>query len=94
MNWGAVSAAVDRTKSDCRDRWRNHVSVRDTKNTGKWSAEEEAALRQAVKSVTTDKGRSADQDVFWSAVSKALGGTRSRAQCRIKWCVGLFCPKR
>lgn len=87
MNWGLVSAEVGRTKSDCRDRWRNHVSVRDTKNTGKWTPAEEEALRKAVKSVTTDKGRSADQDVFWSAVSKALGGSRSRAQCRIKWYV-------
>lgn len=44
-------------------------------------------LTRIVTSMTVDKGRDADNDVFWTAVAQKMGGTRTRAQCRIKWSV-------
>ena len=33
-NWARVSTHVGRFATDCRDRYKNHLSERDTRNTG------------------------------------------------------------
>jgi len=47
--------------------------------------EEEDQLTRIVLSMTTERGLSADNDVFWGQVSKQMGNKRTRQQCRIKW---------
>lgn len=56
---------------------------------GSWSDEEEQKLIEIVKSLTIDKGETAnDTDtVLWSVVSQKMGYARTRNQCRDKWCV-------
>jgi len=85
QRWEKVSHQVGRTANDCRDRWRNHIQHRSTRIAGPWSKEEEDQLTAIVLSITTDKGISADNDVFWSEVSNKMGNRRTRQQCRIKW---------
>jgi len=52
---------------------------------GAWSKEEEDRLTQVVTQMTVMQGKNMDNDVFWSKVTKEMGGTRTRQQCRIKW---------
>ncbi|KAI5893379.1 uncharacterized protein SCHCODRAFT_071743 [Schizophyllum commune H4-8] len=84
QSWERVSERVGRMPGDCRDRYRNHVALPD-KNTGPWTPAEEEELTRIVKRLTIDRGKPADQDVFWGLVSREMGGKRSRQQCRIKW---------
>lgn len=46
--WTEISAFVGRTGSDCKDRWKNTVSIQDTMQLGPWSQEETVALTKAV----------------------------------------------
>lgn len=87
--WTKVSAEVGRGASDCRDRWRNHLTYKDTKQSGHWSKDEEDKLIGIVKAMTLDKGKDLNNDIFWTTVSERMGGTRTRGQCRIKWTDGL-----
>jgi hypothetical protein len=44
-------------------------------------------LKQAVHKLSVQQGKSIDGDGFWSEVSEAMGGNRTRRQCRQKWFV-------
>lgn len=87
--WEAISQKIGRMSSDCRDRWRNHVKDSETRKVGPWDIEEEEELVRIVTDMTTEQGKSADSEVFWSVVSERMRGTRTRQQCRIKWTDGL-----
>ncbi|KAF8592177.1 hypothetical protein K439DRAFT_1325062 [Ramaria rubella] len=83
--WSKVSERVGRTAQDCRDRYRNHASIRSEKESGRWSKEEEEQLTRIVQELTTEQGKNSDHEIFWSIVSKRMGNKRGRHQCRIKW---------
>ena len=71
--------------SDCRDRYRNHIQNSEDRTAGPWTKEEESRLTQIVTDMTVKQGKDMDNDVFWGIVSKKMGETRGRQQCRIKW---------
>ncbi|KAM0714327.1 hypothetical protein Q7P37_010114 [Cladosporium fusiforme] len=96
--WTEISALVGRTAADCKDRWRNYVSIEKTAQLGPWSREDEAALAEAVgacikemkKANKGDKNFPTARDdlesmVSWTEVAKKLGGTRSAKRCHEKW---------
>ncbi|EFP79617.2 RNA polymerase I enhancer binding protein [Puccinia graminis f. sp. tritici] len=87
QSWTLISEQVGRPADDCRDRWRNHTCVKDLKNQGKWSQEEEDLLVQLMtqsKSIYSDP-KDLQSDGLWTWVSNQMGGRRSRTQCRVKW---------
>jgi len=81
--WAKVSGAVGRSEQDCRDRYLNHIA--SSRVHGKWTQEEQEKLKQAVHELSVQQGKSIDGDGFWSEVSEAMGGNRTRRQCRQKW---------
>jgi hypothetical protein len=94
--WTEISALVGRTGSDCKDRWKNTVSIQDTMQLGPWSQEETVALTKAVdqsikelkKANKETKGLSRaelERMLSWAEVAKKLGGTRSAKRCNEKW---------
>jgi hypothetical protein len=94
--WTEISALVGRTGSDCKDRWKNTVSIQDTMQLGPWSQEETVALIKAVdqsvkelkKANKENKGLSRaelERMLSWAEVAKKLGGTRSAKRCNEKW---------
>ncbi|PCH40916.1 hypothetical protein WOLCODRAFT_71536 [Wolfiporia cocos MD-104 SS10] len=85
QQWEKVSQKVGRMSSDCRDRWRNHLQDRGTRQTGAWTKEEEEELTRIVTKMIIEKGKDTDNDIFWGVVSQRMGGRRGRQQCRIKW---------
>ncbi|CDZ98477.1 RNA polymerase I termination factor, Myb superfamily [Phaffia rhodozyma] len=88
--WEKVEGLVGRMAGDCRDRFRNHIEHNTGGRVrGSWTPQEEEELSRIIKEMTTDQGKSADNDVFWGAVSEKMGYKRSRQQCRIKWQDGL-----
>ncbi|CCF57051.1 hypothetical protein KAFR_0C00560 [Kazachstania africana CBS 2517] len=79
--WSKIGKLLDKLPDDCRDRWRNYVKVKDTKNSSKkWSPNEEAKLLRIV-----NESLHKDQSANWGHVSQLMGGARSRIQCRYKW---------
>lgn len=89
QEWTKIAAIVDRSESDCRDRWRGELSQVEGKRGGKWTQEEEEALIKAVTETKSKIGNGLiDPDTPWDLVVKLLGGTRSMTQCRKKWWVG------
>ncbi|KAI0284296.1 hypothetical protein BGY98DRAFT_948850 [Russula aff. rugulosa BPL654] len=89
QQWEKVSDRVGRMASDCRDRYRNHIQNSEDRTAGPWTKEEESRLTQIVTDMTVKQGKDMDNDVFWGIVSKRMGETRGRQQCRIKWTDGL-----
>lgn len=85
--WIKVSEVVGRSSDDCRDRWRNVTCVKDTRQSGKWTKEEEMRLTSLMKDQLNRLGKEIDCEGLWTAVSEEMGGTRSRQQCRVKWSV-------
>lgn len=94
--WTEISAFVGRTGSDCKDRWKNTVSIQDTMQLGPWSQEETVALIKAVdqcikelkKANKEAEGLSRaelERMLSWAEVAKKLGGTRSAKRCNEKW---------
>lgn len=94
--WTDISALVGRTASDCKDRWKNTVSIQETMQLGPWSQEETVSLAKAVeqsikelkKANKDTKGLSRaelERMLSWSEVAKKLGGTRSAKRCNEKW---------
>jgi hypothetical protein len=95
--WTEISALVGRTASDCKDRWKNTVSIQETLQLGPWSQDETAALVKAVETCIKElkkankeetKGLSRaelERMLSWSEVAKKLGGTRSAKRCNEKW---------
>jgi myb proto-oncogene protein len=75
-DWFAVAATVPgRTTIQCRKRWVNNLDPTNGKKTGKWTPEEDAKLRKAVKKHGKDG---------WVAVAM-LVPARTNEQCRQRW---------
>lgn len=94
--WTEISALVGRTASDCKDRWKNTVSIQDTMQIGPWSQEETSSLinavdtciRELLKAKKEYKGldrAELERMLSWAEVAKKLGGTRSAKRCNEKW---------
>ena len=99
--WKKVSPIVGRWDSDCRDRWRNYIKPGAKKMKGKWTPEEENALRDIVLELKQENQSNQQQngvaiqgegdlgfgsEFFWTTVARRFpGGSRTRHQCRIKW---------
>lgn len=59
--------------------------IADDDPTGSWTVEEVTLLHQAMQAME-EEGKSSDNTPkFWKAVSKFMGNTRTRDQCRDKW---------
>jgi hypothetical protein len=78
-DWVAISALVPgRTRVQCRDRWNGVLDPnidRAAGNEGRWTANEDSKLKDAVQS---HGGKN------WVAIA-ALVSTRTKTQCRNKW---------
>jgi hypothetical protein len=95
--WTEISALVGRTASDCKDRWKNTVSIQETIQLGPWSQDETVALEKAVEKSIKELKKANKEDtkglsraelermLSWSEVAKKLGGTRSAKRCNEKW---------
>jgi hypothetical protein len=97
--WGRVSEMTDRREDDCRDRWRI-IQYGGKRQTGPWSAAEEAKLVRAVdECIKTMKKEAHKNDKIelppdregqealldWKTVTQKMGGTRPPKRCREKW---------
>lgn len=94
--WTEISALVGRTASDCKDRWKNTVSIQDTMQVGPWSQEEISSLIKAVDACVRELQKAKkeyrgldraelERMLSWAEVAKKLGGTRSAKRCNEKW---------
>jgi hypothetical protein len=91
--WVKIGERVGRMPEDCRDRWRNHVSL-DQRHTDVWTQDEERRLATAVseclravqESMETTLTRDQEDDfIAWNVVVKKMNGSRNRLQCSMKW---------
>ncbi|QSZ33414.1 hypothetical protein DSL72_004982 [Monilinia vaccinii-corymbosi] len=99
--WSLIGAALNRLPDDCRDRWRNYLSVPNLEF-GPWTLEEERQLKDAVKrcvdlirefkrreGLLTPEEENDDvyheRDISWMRVSELMGLSRSHLQCYRKW---------
>ncbi|KAI4765490.1 hypothetical protein E4T44_14614, partial [Aureobasidium sp. EXF-8845] len=87
--WVKIGERVGRMPEDCRDRWRNHVSL-DQRHTDVWTQDEERRLASAVTeclrlvqdSMETTLTRDQQDDfIAWNVVVKKMNGSRNRLQC-------------
>jgi hypothetical protein len=75
-NWGAIAVLVrGRTKSQCRQRWRNVLDPSIDRVTGKWTEDEDNKLKDAVQ---THGGKN------WGAIAALVPG-RTGSQCAGRW---------
>jgi myb proto-oncogene protein len=77
-NWVAISAQVPgRTKVQCRKRWCDFLvsSITPAARAGKWKADEDKKLKNAVPTYG---------DKNWAAISAQVPG-RTKVQCRKRW---------
>ncbi|KAG9553034.1 hypothetical protein KCU97_g19319, partial [Aureobasidium melanogenum] len=91
--WVKIGERVGRMPEDCRDRWRNHVSL-DQRHTDVWTQDEEQRLAQAVDeclkavqaTMDTTLSREIEDDyIAWNVVVQKMNGSRNRLQCSMKW---------
>ncbi|KAF7874588.1 uncharacterized protein EAF02_008565 [Botrytis sinoallii] len=99
--WSLIGAQLNRLPDDCRDRWRNYLSVTNLE-LGPWKLEEENQLKDAVKRcidlVREDRRREGlltpevenddtyhEHDISWMKVSELMDLSRSHLQCYRKW---------
>ncbi|KAI5251257.1 hypothetical protein E4T42_04405 [Aureobasidium subglaciale] len=91
--WVKIGERVGRMPEDCRDRWRNHVSL-DQRHTDVWTQDEEQRLATAVRdclraveaTMDTTLGRENEDDyIAWNVVVQKMNGSRNRLQCSMKW---------
>lgn len=81
-DWATIGAAMGRSASSVKDRFR---LMRDHCRSGKWTAEEEQKLSNAVHELSsTRSGDLITTGISWAAVAEQVG-TRSEKQCRSKW---------
>ncbi|XP_014674135.1 PREDICTED: cyclin-D-binding Myb-like transcription factor 1 [Priapulus caudatus] len=81
-DWAAVGAELGRSASSVKDRCR---LFKDTCNSGKWLAEEDDRLAEAVYELTGRRhGENVTQNISWAAVAQRVV-TRTEKQCRTKW---------
>ena len=83
--WELLSKQIQRTASDCRDRYRNHIEGANLRVTGRWSRGEELELEQIVLAMTIEEGKKVQDDLFWSIVAGRMQNKRTKQQCRNKW---------
>lgn len=78
-DWVAIAECMGRFSYDVRDRYRNHLLIKDAR-LGAWTAEES---KKYLDIVSQYKSR---DDISWGTVSELMG-TRARAQCRDRYYV-------
>lgn len=88
--WKVIGETLGRMPEDCRDRWRNYVKCGKNRAQNKWSLEEEEKLKHVIEGMIEDQSQrplngETRSVINWTAVSEAIGGIRSRIQCRYKW---------
>ncbi|KAJ8063925.1 hypothetical protein OCU04_007775 [Sclerotinia nivalis] len=99
--WSLIGAELNRLPDDCRDRWRNYLSVTNLE-LGPWKLQEEQQLKDAVKKcielIREDRRRDGllkpeeedddtyhELDISWMKVSELMDLSRSHLQCYRKW---------
>jgi hypothetical protein len=58
-----------------------------TVRAGKWTEKEKEQLKQVVEELSAQQGKFVGCGGFWSEVSEAMEGKRSKKQCYKKWFV-------
>ncbi|PQE26491.1 Myb transcription factor protein [Rutstroemia sp. NJR-2017a BBW] len=97
--WAIIGAELNRLPDDCRDRWRNYLSVTNLA-LGPWQQGEVRQLRDAVKKCIDliredrrgkrelehdDDDSYHEKDIDWMKVSELMDSSRSHLQCYRKW---------
>ena len=95
--WIDISHLVGRSAPDCRDRWKNHISISDTMERGPWSQDEEAKLIEAVEECLEIVKENCEDEAVrndveqlgrmldWKTVASKMEGKRSTKRCYEKW---------
>ncbi|KAF2819847.1 hypothetical protein CC86DRAFT_362231 [Ophiobolus disseminans] len=96
--WKLISLVMgNRSQSDIRKHWEDHVKYGKSRHTNRWSRQEEKLLVHAITTVTQrDENYRAENGepsqvvsnrkaIDWPQVSIEMGNIRSRAQCIHKW---------
>ncbi|KAK4098734.1 hypothetical protein N658DRAFT_431416 [Parathielavia hyrcaniae] len=91
--WKYIAGLINRYDRDVRDRWRNYLVCREAHKTDVWSDGEEGRLRDLVEDsiekirqkMRPNSRKSPEQLINWLQISEAMGYTRSRLQCSVKW---------
>eukprot|EP00057_Strongylocentrotus_purpuratus_P022388 XP_011676862.1 PREDICTED: cyclin-D-binding Myb-like transcription factor 1 isoform X2 [Strongylocentrotus purpuratus] len=81
-DWSFIGAEMGRSASSVKDKFR---LLKDSCNRGKWTADEERLLTDAVFSLSgAQPGESVTTGISWSQVADKVA-TRTEKQCRAKW---------
>ncbi|KAF1848422.1 uncharacterized protein K460DRAFT_364411 [Cucurbitaria berberidis CBS 394.84] len=96
--WKLIAQVLgDRSMHDVHNRWRDYLQYGDSRNTSKWSQDEEMLLIRAITTVAqrdedyrAEVGKPpldkyASKDINWAQVCIEMGNTRSRLQSSVKW---------
>ncbi|GFZ50527.1 hypothetical protein JCM24511_08284 [Saitozyma sp. JCM 24511] len=84
--WTKIASIVDRTEIDCRDRWKHELRDKDSRQSGKWTEDEQSLLIECIKDVNTALGHDPlSAEAPWEVVCEKMGRTRTTTQCRKKW---------
>ncbi|KAH8727914.1 hypothetical protein GQ44DRAFT_703189 [Phaeosphaeriaceae sp. PMI808] len=96
--WKLISQVMgNRSLLDVYNRWKDYGQYGESRNTSRWSKDEEELLMRAVTIVVqrdedyrADKGAPslavyANTDINWPQVCVEMGNIRSRLQCTVKW---------
>ena len=77
---------VERTETDCRDRWQKQLAGKEDRTSGFWSPEEVEQLVASIKQANEAVGQDAmSYEAPWEVVAKMMDGKRSSTACRKKW---------
>ncbi|KAG0358242.1 RNA polymerase I enhancer binding protein [Gamsiella multidivaricata] len=90
--WTTIGQSLGRIADSCRDRYRNHLKVKDTMVVGTWSKEEDEQLLDIMHEQALRQGKATvlESDHMWTSISEKMEGTRSRHQVRHRYSFALL----
>lgn len=89
-DWKAIAQAVGRPELSCRDRFRDRVSIAETrKDAREWTQEDLDKLWECVETIKDEAASSGSAGIPWTIVMERMGGIASRETLRTKWYASL-----